>query len=285
MKVVLDTNTVLQMFGARSPFARIKDALLSGQVTVAISIGIWLEYEEVVVRYAGVGVWTRVARIFALAEQLRGNVLHVEPSFSFRLIVADADDDKFADCAIAAGADFVSPKTGTSTCSRRAGTSHNRFHRRSSSAAFCREAFHPHCQVADDSAVARGTRFRRLLRLSRWTRGGASGKVGGIVNNAKFIIQVSKGLIRQQRARRLMMFYSVLVALVMLFAGVSFLEGLLREHPFVLLGYWAACAWLTMLAVLLALYDMAKVRAEELRVRRGLEQHYFEKKKDDENPS
>ena len=112
MTVVLDTNTVLQMFGARSPLARLKDAVLSGQVTVAISTGIWLEYEEVVVRYAGAGVWTRVARIFELAEQLRGNVLHVEPSFTFRLIVADADDDKFADCAIAAGADFVVTEDG-----------------------------------------------------------------------------------------------------------------------------------------------------------------------------
>jgi putative PIN family toxin of toxin-antitoxin system len=110
--VVLDTNTVLQMFGARSPLARLKDALLAGRVTVAVSTGIWLEYEEVVTRYAGAGVWTRVARIFALAEQLHGNVLHVEPSFHFQLIVADADDDKFADCAIAVGADFVITEDG-----------------------------------------------------------------------------------------------------------------------------------------------------------------------------
>jgi len=68
--VVLDTNTVLQMFGARSPLARLNDALLSGHVTLAISTGIWLEYEEVVVRYADVGVWTRVARIFDAAAGL-----------------------------------------------------------------------------------------------------------------------------------------------------------------------------------------------------------------------
>jgi len=105
--VVLDTNTVLQIFGARSPLARLKHALLSGRIRVAISTGIWLEYEEVVTRYGGAVVWTRVAQIFELAEQLRGNVLHVEPSFSFQLIAADPDDDKFADCAIAVGASFV----------------------------------------------------------------------------------------------------------------------------------------------------------------------------------
>lgn len=43
MTVVLDTNTVLQMFGARSPLARLKDALLAGRVTVAVSTGIWLD--------------------------------------------------------------------------------------------------------------------------------------------------------------------------------------------------------------------------------------------------
>ena len=107
MTVVLDTNAVVQMFGARSPLAPLKDAIVGGRLTVAISTGIWLEYEEVIVRYAGSRMWVRVARIFDLAHQLHGNVRHVEPSFFFRLIAADPDDDKFADCAIAAGADFV----------------------------------------------------------------------------------------------------------------------------------------------------------------------------------
>ena len=107
MTVVLDTNTIVQMFGARSPLAPLKDALVGGRLTAAISTGIWLEYEEVIVRYAGSGMWVRITRIFDLAHQLHGNVRHVEPSFFFRLIAADPDDDKFADCAIAASADFV----------------------------------------------------------------------------------------------------------------------------------------------------------------------------------
>ena len=107
MTVVLDTNAIVQMFGARSPFAPIKDAIVGGRLTAAISTGIWLEYEEVIVRYAGSRMWVRITRIFDLAHQLHGNVRHVEPSFFFRLIAADPDDDKFADCAIAAAADFV----------------------------------------------------------------------------------------------------------------------------------------------------------------------------------
>ena len=97
------------------------------------------------------------------------------------------------------------------------------------------------------------------------------------VNNPKFVIQVSKGLIRDQRARRTLMFYSVLVALVLLFAGSTFLWSLLREHPFIFLIYWVGCAWVALLAVLLALYDMVKVRGEARRERRRIERELLEK--------
>ena len=93
------------------------------------------------------------------------------------------------------------------------------------------------------------------------------------MNDPKFVIQVSKGLIRDQRTRRTLMFYTVLGALVMIFAGATFLQSLLdaKEHPVLVLVYWAACAWITLLAVLLALYDMVKVRGEVRRERRRLE--------------
>lgn len=107
MTVVFDTNVIAQMFGARSPLLPLKEALVGGGLTAAISTAIWLEYEEVTVRYAGNRTWLRVMRIFELAHQLHDNVPHIEPSFCFRLIIGDRDDDKFADCAIAAEADFV----------------------------------------------------------------------------------------------------------------------------------------------------------------------------------
>lgn len=36
-----------------------------------------------------------------------GSLIQVSPTFFFRTISADRDDDKFADCAIAANADFI----------------------------------------------------------------------------------------------------------------------------------------------------------------------------------
>lgn len=103
------------------------------------------------------------------------------------------------------------------------------------------------------------------------------------MNNAKFVIQVSKGLIRHPRARRLVMFYSVLVALVMLFAGAVLEWPSAKEHPFLFLGYWGVCAWITFLAVLLALYDMGKVRAEAQKLQRDLARQHLEKNPHDEN--
>jgi hypothetical protein len=104
------------------------------------------------------------------------------------------------------------------------------------------------------------------------------------VNYPKFIIQVSKGLIRSHQTRRHLMFYSVLLALVMVFAGSTFLGPDRHEHPLIFLGYWGVCSWITLLTVLLALYDMVKVRAEAQRAQRLLQQEYRKKGSSDENP-
>ena len=42
-----------------------------------------------------------------MTGQLHDNLRRVEPTYYWRLIAADPDDDKFADCAIAAEAEYV----------------------------------------------------------------------------------------------------------------------------------------------------------------------------------
>ena len=80
------------------------------------------------------------------------------------------------------------------------------------------------------------------------------------------------------------MFYSVLLALLLLFVGTITQWPPPREHPLLFLAYWAICAWVTLLAVLLALYDVLKVRATAQRSQRELAEQQFGKKTDDENP-
>ncbi len=107
MRVCLDTNVLLQLFGANVPFAPIRQALLAGRLELALSTEILLEYEEIVSRLSGPGRWRQVAALLEMLGHLHGTIVQVEPTFRFGLITADPDDDKFVDCAIVAGADFV----------------------------------------------------------------------------------------------------------------------------------------------------------------------------------
>ena len=65
------------------------------------------EYREVIVRTSGSARWQSLERLLELAAAHSGYVAQISPSFFFRTISADRDDDKFADCAITANADFI----------------------------------------------------------------------------------------------------------------------------------------------------------------------------------
>jgi hypothetical protein len=58
------------------------------------------------------------------------------------------------------------------------------------------------------------------------------------------------------------MFVTLVVALVLLFSGSTILQPLLLAHAIWFILFWFACAWLTLLAVLLALFDLLMLRAE-----------------------
>lgn len=106
------------------------------------------------------------------------------------------------------------------------------------------------------------------------------------MNTLRLIVQIARGLIRDQHARRTVMFYSVLAALAWLFAGATVLAGWLRAHPLLFVLYWAACAWITLLSVLIAIFDLLVVRARMRREQRRLEAEYLAKThaEDDPNP-
>ncbi|GEM_PF-1422394 len=104
---------------------------------------------------------------------------------------------------------------------------------------------------------------------------GCRAKLKHMQHSARLVIAITRGLIRSQRTRRMTMFVMVMIALVLLFCGATFLSGLLAEHPFAFVIYWAVCAWLTLCAVLLAIFDMLAVRAMALRERRRLKEEIF----------
>ena len=107
MIVCLDTSVLLQIFGRKQPFQPILRALLEGHLALAVTTEILFEYQEVTTRLSGAARWRDVAALLEVLGQLHGNIHHVTPQFRFHVIDADPDDNKFCDCAIALGADFI----------------------------------------------------------------------------------------------------------------------------------------------------------------------------------
>ena len=66
------------------------------------------------------------------------------------------------------------------------------------------------------------------------------------------------------------MFGTLLIALLLLFVGSTFLDSVLREHPIWFILFWFFVAWLTLTAILLALFDLLIVRAQTRRAKRIL---------------
>jgi len=82
-------------------------------------------------------------------------------------------------------------------------------------------------------------------------------------------------VIRDQKARRNTMFILLLVALVLFFSGTTFLQTTLnpREHPIWFVLFWFVCGWLTVTALLLAIFDLLIVKLEARRAEHSLRQN------------
>ena len=94
------------------------------------------------------------------------------------------------------------------------------------------------------------------------------------------ILLLTKGILRDQKMRRLMMFWVMLAALILLFLGSWLLsDKWAREHPWLYIGFWAVCGWLTITGMLLALLDMLALRAAQRAARRVLEKQMVDEVK------
>jgi hypothetical protein len=96
---------------------------------------------------------------------------------------------------------------------------------------------------------------------------------------SSFAVHSARGLVRDRSARRWSMFMAVIIAVVLLFTGSTFLRPVLRAHPIWFILLWFACAWFTLLALLLALFDLLLLRAESREAKRDLARKLSEEKK------
>jgi hypothetical protein len=90
------------------------------------------------------------------------------------------------------------------------------------------------------------------------------------------VVALTRTIVRSQSLRRQAMFYVVLAAVGMLFLGCTlFADFLQHDHPLTFLFYWAACGWLTILSVLMAIFDLLLLRAAARAARKKLESTFL----------
>lgn len=103
MIIVLDSNVLVASLGRKSPYRPIFDALIMEGFEIAASNEILSEYAEVIEQKTTSEISQNVLRLLMNLPNLK----LIQTYYNWHLIVADPDDDKFFDCAIAAQADYI----------------------------------------------------------------------------------------------------------------------------------------------------------------------------------
>lgn len=102
-QVVLDTNCLVQMISSHSPYRPAWQAFRDGRYTLCVSNDILSEYSEILERVANAAVAHNIVNAILRSPYTR----LFDPHYRFGLIEQDPDDNKFVDCAIIAGADYI----------------------------------------------------------------------------------------------------------------------------------------------------------------------------------
>lgn len=108
MKIVLDTNILLQAIAHNSRLRPIWNSFLIRKFELYITVDILLEYEEKIAEKTS----NQVAHsIVSLIDEVP-NVHFIAVYFQWNAITADIDDNKFFDAAVAANADYLVTNDG-----------------------------------------------------------------------------------------------------------------------------------------------------------------------------
>jgi len=103
MKIVLDTNCLVVCLPATSPYYCLWKAFRDMQITICYTTDIINEYSEILARFYYQQFVDDVINELLLSP----NVIKANNYYKWNLITADFDDNKFVDCALNAGADYI----------------------------------------------------------------------------------------------------------------------------------------------------------------------------------
>jgi len=104
MRVVFDTNVLLVSLPSHSPFRALYQAVIDERLTLYVTTEMLAEYEEQISRRLG------IARTDVQLRELLNlpAVQEITVYYQWHLLAEiDADDDKFVDCAVACGVDYL----------------------------------------------------------------------------------------------------------------------------------------------------------------------------------
>ena len=101
--VVIDTNCLLQILGAKSKYHFLFESFLQFGYVMCISNEVLLEYEEILRTKAS----PLAADLFLKVIVRSRNVIRQDPYFKWNIITKDIDDNKFVDCAFACRANYI----------------------------------------------------------------------------------------------------------------------------------------------------------------------------------
>ena len=103
MRLVLDTNSLIQCVSRRSRYHDLWLSFIDGRNQLCVTTEILNEYVEILQRETT----ENFASILLEVILNNPNTLFINVFYKFNLIIADPDDNKFIDCAIAAQAKYI----------------------------------------------------------------------------------------------------------------------------------------------------------------------------------
>jgi putative PIN family toxin of toxin-antitoxin system len=99
----MNTNILLSAIYRRSKNYWIRQALERRQITLCVTTDILDEYSEIFADYYDAAT----SELFLSALEILPNIPYINKYYFWQLIPQDEDDEKFADCAVAAGAEHL----------------------------------------------------------------------------------------------------------------------------------------------------------------------------------
>ncbi len=102
-RIVIDTNCLLAILPSKSPYHQVWTEFVNGAIEFCVSTEILMEYEEILSQKTS----PTFADTIIKALLNRNNLVRVSPTWRFRLITEDPDDNKFVDCAISGQAEIL----------------------------------------------------------------------------------------------------------------------------------------------------------------------------------